>query len=609
MVVSAQELKSLALDKNIALQSCGDYFALERVLEESAKSSETADDLPSAHAFRLLSHLCLFSLRTNDGDTFSPRFQIDGRRSPLPIDFAGEQTIQLAEAISTFTPPLLLARVADTVWYNDRSRWQIALVAVSAYCACANQLLSGTIRSQFSAPGNDIDFDAFTYFERALEISAQANRKAPFPIEINETFELLYKKTRDSAEFVGFVRMAEMAARSGLRTWEQVSVDALGIAIEADSRNLYPVFRQKIWEIAATAFRRQKNKEQEQICRGKVADAMLAMRSCVSGAGAKASWTMDAIGYLRDAGGFKVRIEELTLELRALQVDALEEMVTFEHSLDLTEELDEVNKAFSELSLSNALRLFVGLAPTPKIGELNERAIKGQESSFHSNFSSHQVDQQGKVISITPSADEGGKLNPEWLKAQRSSNLSFERKYYVSSRIEPARRIFTEKFPVGTYCFDPIVEASPFVPPGHEFIFSLGFSSFFQGDYVRAAHILIPQLEASLRYLLEVAGTPSDKIKADLLQEDRSLSGILTSMRHQLEQLFGPDLTEEIDLLFHHKPGPSLRHEMAHGKFTTGHCYHDDAIYACWWMYRMTATPLLLQWKEIVEDALTRSEG
>lgn len=39
MVVSAQELKSLALDKPVALQSCGDYFALERALGESAAYS------------------------------------------------------------------------------------------------------------------------------------------------------------------------------------------------------------------------------------------------------------------------------------------------------------------------------------------------------------------------------------------------------------------------------------------------------------------------------------------------------------------------------------------------------------------------------------------
>ncbi|WP_156484678.1 DUF4209 domain-containing protein [Herbaspirillum chlorophenolicum] len=608
MAISAQQLKSLDLDNRVALQTCGDYFALEKELEDAAKASEAAGDQNSMNAFRLLSHICTFSMRTNEGDPFTPRFIIDGRRSPMPIDYTGEQTTQFSEATEFISPPLLQARVADTVWYNDRSKWQIALIAISAYFESIRLLLSKAIRPQFE-PDNDIYHDAFDYFERGLEIAAQANKKNPFPQVLVDTFEVLYQRTKESPEFIGFSRMAEIGGRSGLRTWEQIANDAFGVATQADERKQYPAFRQRIWEVAATAYKRIKDKDQERLCRIKVADSMLAMRSCVTGAGAQASWTMDAIGYLRDAGGFQKRTEELTLELRALQVEALEEMVTFEYPMDLSEEWQEVQVTFADLTLSQALRLLVGLVPTPQIKDLDERARKSQESFLFSQFGSHHLDDKGKVISVTPSAKRNGELDEKWLKDQRSSNLSFDRKYLVGSRIEPARRIFAAKFPVGTYCFDPIISASPFVPPGHEFLYSLGFSSFFQGDYIRAAHVLIPQLEASLRHLLEAVGTPSEKIKPDMLQEDRSLSGMLTSMRPQIEQLFGPDLTEEIDLLFNHKPGPSLRHELAHGKITTGHCFHDDVIYACWWMYRMVATPLLKHWNEIVEHSLARSEG
>jgi hypothetical protein len=89
-----------------------------------------------------------------------------------------------------------------------------------------------------------------------------------------------------------------------------------------------------------------------------------------------------------------------------------------------------------------------------------------------------------------------------------------------------------------------------------------------------------------------------------MLQEDRSLSGLLLSLRPELEEIFGPDLINEIDLLFNFRAGPSLRHEIAHGKLTTGACYHRDAIYACWLIYRLTCLPLVRYWPEQVAPAI-----
>ncbi|MBM7404972.1 MULTISPECIES: DUF4209 domain-containing protein [Sphingomonas] len=133
---------------------------------------------------------------------------------------------------------------------------------------------------------------------------------------------------------------------------------------------------------------------------------------------------------------------------------------------------------------------------------------------------------------------------------------------------------------------------------GYHHTFSLGFARMFEGDFISAANILIPQLENAIRYVLKNANVHSAKMMSDLTQDDRSLSGLLVHMRKEMEGVFGVDLVHEIDLLFNYRPGPALRHEAAHGKLTDGLSFSADAIYACWLIYQMTVAPLVPYWKE-----------
>ncbi|MDB5561979.1 MAG: hypothetical protein JWN11_1397 [Hyphomicrobiales bacterium] len=45
--------------------------------------------------------------------------------------------------------------------------------------------------------------------------------------------------------------------------------------------------------------------------------------------------------------------------------------------------------------------------------------------------------------------------------------------------------------------------------------------------------------------------------------------------------MFTPDVTCQINLTFNGRPGPGLRHQIAHGMVTTTDCYTPDMIYAC----------------------------
>ena len=152
--------------------------------------------------------------------------------------------------------------------------------------------------------------------------------------------------------------------------------------------------------------------------------------------------------------------------------------------------------------------------------------------------------------------------------------------------------------------FEAIVTFSAFVPEAQRPIMALGFTRFFQGDFISAAHLLIPQLEPCLRRILKVSGVDPSKRGDDSTEQDLSLKNIYVRFRPELEKILTPGLAWEIDRLFNTRPGPALRHEVAHGQLSGGDCYHPNVYYANWLIYRLCCLFVLRGWDELVTPHL-----
>ena len=120
-----------------------------------------------------------------------------------------------------------------------------------------------------------------------------------------------------------------------------------------------------------------------------------------------------------------------------------------------------------------------------------------------------------------------------------------------------------------------------------------------------AASLLIPQLENSLRHVLQLVGRDSSKIEEDGIQGDRTLTVLLSHFRDDLEQVFGPEMVWEIDALFNFRPGPALRHELAHGKLPSGAFYSPEVMSACWLIFFLVVLPTLEIWDSDVAPMLS----
>ncbi|MET3232606.1 UNVERIFIED_ORG: hypothetical protein ABIC54_004811 [Burkholderia sp. 1263] len=595
---SARDFASIDLATLLQTLQGSDGYALETALNEALRDADARENEGASRALRVLTLLCTLHFRVDDPATpFAARWSGRDSRGYEARDFRGEQNAVLAEIAGSIAHPALRARVADVAWFNERGQWKAAEAAIEAYCDVVRKRVSGEFAGAFDAPRGMIG-DAVDFLHRAIQVATGCGKWAKFSVLIDGTFSDLYSLARVNGHYVHFERLARLAVEYKLLEWNVVANDAEALARAAGADALPDCVR-LVWRLAADAHEQMGDGVERLRCGEAAVEQLLRNRERVSHPGARAHWTRVAIAELRQIGGSTVRLLELQRELRRFQDEAVDATMQFATPIDVNEEQAEMFRVFKDISLSDCLLRLAVLASCFNLNKLRDEALNALNGGFWGTlFGSSYTDAEGKLKGEINARSADEPPNEAQLKEQYNRILDLHRHIIVYGRIEPARRTVMTRFPVDERIFRPIVRASPFVPPGHEHIFCLGFARFWQGDFASAVHLLVPQIENSMRYVLLNGNDDSSKMSPELVQEDRTLGTLLEKNRAEVEKHFGPNLANDMEMLFTYKLGPALRHELAHGKLYDGACFSANAIYACWLVYHITVAPVVQNWEE-----------
>jgi hypothetical protein len=217
-------------------------------------------------------------------------------------------------------------------------------------------------------------------------------------------------------------------------------------------------------------------------------------------------------------------------------------------------------------------------------------------------FNGAIIDQQGRPI-----ARKQGLLSltgPAYETALEAEAFSHAARYYWGLRsvsfINPAReQIYNEHKPSGTDLLF-FVENNPFIPLGHEGIFLQGLQAGFYGDFLTATHLLTPQIENSLRYVLESNGVDVSNLIAGGTQPVKVLGAIFDLQKSK--DLFGESLCFELRGCLIEKTGYDLRNRVAHGFIDDNECYSAAAINMWWLVLRMCMIPFYNKHVKRIDD-------
>lgn len=576
------------------------YVLCHGALYQRAQSAaEGAADARAARVYRLLAAVTQIHFKPNDkAEPYSPMFVMEGRRSLMPSDLRGVQSEVFAAIAPGIVNPGLRARLADIAWLNDLKQATMAQLAISSYCAAVQDVIVGKAELFFE-DAKATSHNGADLLRRACQIAHMTGWKEPEATRLKGLIASLSESAFDERDARGFLNMGELDGDYRITVPQVMAERAEALAQLAE---LDPDTARHTWELAARAHRQDGKDGESNRCLTSGAECYVRMAEAAGLEGMTASsWLMDAIKAMRSIPGTKMRRAELEAKLREAQATIADEMATVSTQIDISELVDHARKAVGDLALAQALFEFANLERSPAPEKLREEALKQAEEGPLSSIIPMSIhDDEGKVVAKSPGLGCGDE-DQTAIRHLIARGEGFRRQVAVSGMIEPARRLIMSEHPLEARDLLPLAEISPFVPPGYEDIFALGFARFFGGDYISAPHILVPQVENSLRYVLKHAGINTSSMQSDMTQENRTLSVMLGKDRAVLEKLFGPAITFEIENLFAFEGGPSLRHQIAHGLLSAGACQSYDAIYSCWFIFRLCCLPLFRHWQQVAD--------
>lgn len=129
---------------------------------------------------------------------------------------------------------------------------------------------------------------------------------------------------------------------------------------------------------------------------------------------------------------------------------------------------------------------------------------------------------------------------------------------------------------------------SAFVMPDRSKLFETGINAGFQNDLFTAINILIPQVENSVRCLLQDSGAIIYNLKDDGTEEVKTLHALLDLP--EAADIFEADLLFTLKAVFCSKFGLNLRNDNAHGLLSDGFFFSRRAYYGWWLVFRLCYT-------------------
>jgi Domain of unknown function (DUF4209) len=597
---SLDDLNSVILEDLLPPAStAATYHDLERQFDEDIKRSRESGNIPRARVALLIAAVCSFHLQPeNLAEPYAPMMQMADGRTPVPGDLSRENIAVLEALVEQVTTPLLKSRIADVLWHLDRSKRHRAHLSVDSYCQAVSALLS--------APSPDVDNAELgnVYIEPLLIRAAVISRsiKSPTRMRLTQLAILMREKSALRGRAHDYLRASKILLDEG---WQSGAVIAESVErFILTLQNPSPEELNDLWSHTARAYRAAGDPENERKATIEAAEQHVRLADMSGSAMLRAAKLEDAIYQLKTVGGTKERRAVLAAQLEDAQAAVGDEMSTFSQPIDLTDIAESAQAALTGLTLMRALGTFASARKSPDPAELEKSAIKSINANpLQSLFSSVTVDHKGRPIHRSSGAGLGDE-NRDAIRREISRAESLRRQMVSEGVLRSAwLTIVTEHF-VSERALALIVHNSPFVPGDRKHVFVHGFGRFFAGDMISALSVLIPQVENSLRHVLQASGVQATVFNNDRTQEDMSLSRLFSDRSKEIEKIFGAGIAFELEELLLYRGGPNLRHRLAHGQLSASEMFSSDARYVCWLVFRICCIPLFPDWETLEETYL-----
>ncbi|MGH8092704.1 MAG: DUF4209 domain-containing protein [Chthoniobacterales bacterium] len=540
-------------------------------------AKETKDENIKA-LFQSLGIICSFYPQYgNVAEPYRAAMIEHDRRTAIPSDLTGADIQTVEHFLSVAKDPALRARFADVLWLQKKSAHLAARAAVTDYLssACDSLKPKGWLY-------------AVEAYQRALQLAAKFGRKnEPYAEAQAAVLQAVENPVVKGERFLACHLLSlirDFRIGDPIKMADVANSHAQKAASANDPRRerSYLLLQSDFYHLADEPSKATATKiaaaethivEAEEHTKRTPPSYFAASDSLAKG-----------VEALRQAGGDPERIKELRRRLQQFQKSSMGEMKSFSIPMDLTEAKEAAKRYVTHDELRRSL-IFLALGvDVVDVATLRKEVIEAvNHAPFTHLIGGAVVDVEGRTLAHKKSLlSLTGEEAEEELRNQmfeHAANLDWRLR--AQTFIEPARiQIWCQHEP-RMNDLEYLVLHNSFIAPGHEAFFLYGLYYGLAGDFMIAGHLLAPQLENSIRYVLQQHGVDITNLYSDLTQPVKTL-GALFDMP-ETQRIFGANLLFEMRGIWVEKRGYSFRNDIAHALVTQAGCYSEAAI-NLWWL-------------------------
>jgi hypothetical protein len=513
----------------------------------------------------------------NASEPFGARFATSIARSTETGDLTDAQFAILQELALTVADPEMRARLCDLVWTAKRGSHLLAREAVRAYLESATVLEDPESWTHCEARmrravrlGRSLGAASAEHLSAVAHVEAvlmRLNGEDPSFLS-NRLMELLQAVRKgDPAQYIP---LAEKAARRA----ESEGGDGFRRA-------------RHYWECAAEWYRLAGDEAGRRTALVAAAETHVKQAEAAAVLPRERSPHLSAAGHLQRAihalrkiGG-ESAVERARVLYRRMvehQTKSTAEMVSVEHTVDFTTFVEFADTAVGGRPLDEALQRTAWLVNPAPVGELRAQVERMFAASpINALFATTTLGPTGKIVAQRPQFESTGDAREAATVAEMHRHATRHRLFVAQGYLVSAIQKIRSEHQVRLEDFYAITLSSSFVPPGRELTVARGLLAGFQGDLIVSTHLLIPQIEESIRVHLGAIGAITSGFNRQNLQNEFDLN--TTLYLPELEQLYDPDSIFDLRGLLVEHHGSNLRNMMAHGLLNDQQLQTDAALY------------------------------
>ncbi len=504
---------------------------------------------------------------------------MQGKRSPIPDDLTPEERDFLQQVLPEIKDSELKARVADTLWMLRHGKAQEhAKTAIEAYLISADILLEESWH------------DAWERLTRAIRIFDNirlSNKKVPKKLDAPKKISAWIESSTTPPHLV--MRLIELLHTTH-RPHDDKHVKILETIATNNEKELNYHAAKDVWDLTASLYKRAENTDEAIRCQVKAAETYV-KQADISQAMQNPSYMsisgslQSAVEAYRSIPNTKERRDEIYARLVQAQSKISNEMQSFSHKIDFSDEIKSAEERVSGLDVIDAIYEFAFITRPPHL-ETVEKEVKDleQKSVFSNLISAQHHNRKGHVLfksSIDSDINDKMHLNI----------AQFHRNTTAICVLIPALQQIRLEHNISLSDWQSVIKDHPFIPPERVNVYARGLFHGFHGDFLSAAHILIPQIENSIRYLLNNHGRQTSKQITGGIQKEDSLNQTLEDKK--LKKLFSKDLIFDLQGLLIKKEGENMRNNLMHGFLDDGQLFTPEMVYLYWLTLHIIFIPFI----------------